>query len=342
MKKDNPFALGEPLMVQNARAMHPGYKWWVEILIGLLVAFIGFSAEAVILMIPLMIGMTETDTYQQMLSDVEMGTYDYDLYVEDAYAIYAELPVWTYIVILFSTAALIVTVLVYCTQFERRKLHTLGLTKHKSFSEYGIGLVVGLVMFTLTYGLMLLFGGITIDGVTWSADMILTLLLLFLGYVVQGASEEILFRGYFTVSMARKTPLWVSVIVSSLFFAAAHLTNGGVTVVAFINLFLFGVFLCVYTIRRGNLWGACAIHSMWNFAQGNIFGCVVSGTNAGDSIIQTSQVADAVLWNGEDFGPEASLCVTFVLIVAIVIMLVCTENKDAGQTRWEKEPEIVG
>ena len=28
--------------------------------------------------------------------------------------------------------------------------------------------------------------------------------------------------------------------------------------------------------KRGNIWGACAIHSFWNFAQGNIFGSYVA------------------------------------------------------------------
>lgn len=67
-------------------------------------------------------------------------------------------------------------------------------------------------------------------------------------------------------------PLCVGIVVNSIVFALLHMANTGISLLALLNLFLFGVFMSVYMVRRGNLWGACAIHAVWNFVQGNVFG----------------------------------------------------------------------
>ena len=88
-----------------------------------------------------------------------------------------------------------------------------------------------------------------------------------------------------------------------------------------INLFLFGVFAALYFLRRGSIWGIGAIHSIWNFAQGNIFGCKVSGSLSGESLFRTNYIGESILFNGGSFGPEGGLAVTIVLFIGIVVLL---------------------
>lgn len=55
-----------------------------------------------------------------------------------------------------------------------------------------------------------------------------------------------------------------AVIANSVIFAALHLLNPGVAPLAIVNLILFGIFASCYFIRRGNIWGIGALHSVWN------------------------------------------------------------------------------
>lgn len=321
-QKQSALALNDTLMVRNARIQSRGYKLWLEILIFLLLFFISAMVEGVLGFIPMMIGIFQTPAFHNFL---EANTLEIELIMK-------QIPNWVNIAMLFSTAGIIITALIYCTKIEKRRLSTLGLTKKNCVSEYIIGLCVGLGMFVLTFGLNLLFGGLTIEGVSFAPSMLPVLIFTFLGYMVQGASEEILCRGYFCISVSRRMPLLVGMIVNSIAFAFLHLGNSGLSPLALLNLFLFGVFMTIYMIRRGNLWGACAIHSIWNFTQGNIFGLQVSGTNSGISIFASAQTDDMAIWNGGAFGPEGGLCVTFVLIVAILLVWLFCKNRDLGQT----------
>ena len=121
------------------------------------------------------------------------------------------------------------------------------------------------------------------------------------------------------VSIARRSSLPVAIIANSLFFAALHLLNSGITVLAFINLTLFGIFASVMFIRRGSIWMVGAVHSIWNFVQGNVFGIKVSGMDI-DCMLFESEITDMAIINGGSFGLEGGLAVSVVLIAGIVLM----------------------
>ncbi|MBR4083231.1 MAG: CPBP family intramembrane metalloprotease [Lachnospiraceae bacterium] len=234
---------------------------------------------------------------------------------------------------LFSTIIMTAIAMLFCKVVQKRKMRTLGFKKSGMWKEYGIGLIIGLGMMAAvvlggvaTGSLALEFNPEAVTGAG-----IGMLVLLFFGFVFQGMSEEVLCRGYFLVSLARKKGnIWMAVIVNSVAFAALHLRNAGITPLAFINLILFGVFASVYFVKRGNIWGIAAIHSIWNFAQGNIFGILVSGNDFGTTIFISEIEGSMSLVNGGDFGLEGGLLVTIVMIVGTLIMLF-TKQKDVAR-----------
>lgn len=143
------------------------------------------------------------------------------------------------------------------------------------------------------------------------------------------------------MSIARKdTRVWLGIIVSSIAFAALHLGNSGISPLALVNLALFGVFAGVYFIQRGNIWGVAAIHSIWNFAQGNIFGILVSGNDFGITIFEATINEEMTLVNGGDFGLEGGILTTIVLVVATVITL-CTKQKGVAVEETAVPEEVV-
>ena len=115
--------------------------------------------------------------------------------------------------------------------------------------------------------------------------------------------------------------MWVAVFSNAVIFAALHLLNNGISVLAFINLVLFGVFASLYFIKRGSIWGIGALHSMWNLVQGNFWGLRVSGIASECSIFRSTMVEGRSIINGGAFGPEGGLGVSGVLLIGICILL---------------------
>ena len=234
---------------------------------------------------------------------------------------------------LFGTVIMTLMTMLFCKVIQKRKMRTLGFKKPGMWKEYGIGLVVGFVMMAVIVLVGVVTGSMTLtfnpEAATGAG--IGMLVLLFFGFVLQGMSEEVLWRGYFLVSLARKKGyMWMAVIVNAVAFAALHLGNAGIAPLAFVNLILFGIFASVYFVKRGNIWGIAAIHSIWNFAQGNIFGVLVSGNDFGTTVFESEINESMTLVNGGDFGLEGGILVTIVLVVGTVVMLM-TKQKDVAE-----------
>lgn len=127
-------------------------------------------------------------------------------------------------------------------------------------------------------------------------------------------------RGYLMTTVLRHQNVWWAVAVNSVVFGILHGGNAGFSLLAFINLVLYAVMISFYMLRTDNLWGACAIHSIWNFVQGNFYGLPVSGIDSGETIFSMSLQGSA-LANGGTFGLEASLPTTIVMTAAIALLL---------------------
>ena len=232
------------------------------------------------------------------------------------------------IIELFATLSTVAAVLLYCLLAEKRSLSSLGFTKRGAFAEYGIGLVGGFLMLGGAVLLCAVCGTVTV-GVTSPAPSLGIMALFLLGFLIQGMSEEMLCRSYLMVSLARGWPVWVCAVLNSLIFSLLHLGNSNVSVIALVNIFLFGLFASLLTLRRGSIWMVGALHSMWNFAQGNLFGIPVSGIRGTPSPLSTDPAAGTwqELVNGGAFGLEGGLAVTLVLAAACAIALFMPTKK---------------
>lgn len=225
-----------------------------------------------------------------------------------------------YIVTLFCTAILILTVIIYCTKIEKRSCYSTGIVKKNAVSHYGIGLLIGIVSFSLCMLLGVITGVIEINGINKNCNVLIVILYL-LGFMIQGFSEEISFRGYFMVSLMKRSSAVKAVLVDSLAFAICHILNPGLNVLAFVNLMIIGIFLSLYVIKTNDIWGAAGYHSMWNFAQGVLYGVSVSGTNVNNSILNSTLDESRNLLSGGEFGIEGSIFTTIVMVAVMVIVM---------------------
>lgn len=225
------------------------------------------------------------------------------------------------LIILFSCALSALVVVLYCRFAEGRSLFSMGFVRKNAWMHYVKGMAVGFVFFSTVYFALVATGSVTFDGLNSRASLAM-ILLFFFGFVIQGAQEEILTRGYFMMSLSTRLPAIAAVLISSFTFSVLHIFNGGFDLLAFVNLVLYGVFLAVYMLKTGNIWGVCAIHSVWNFSQGNLYGMPVSGMNILETSLFSSSLVEGKEWlSGGAFGPEGGVITSAVSILAIVLTL---------------------
>jgi membrane protease YdiL (CAAX protease family) len=201
--------------------------------------------------------------------------------------------------------------------FEKRPFSSLGFEGSDGWLKFGRGFLVGAFLFAIPVLGMVLLGYYTSDpNYTFNLNIVGTICLVLLGWLIQGPAEELLFRGWvLPVTAARYRPL-IGIGVSALLFSLLHLSNPNVSVIAVLNLFLFGLFAALYSLAEEGIWGICGLHAVWNWVQGNIFGLEVSGLRppGGSLLILEERGPDLI--TGGAFGPEGGLMITLALTVA--------------------------
>ena len=222
---------------------------------------------------------------------------------------------------LIATVWTVVVCIAWCRLYERRGLENMGIVRRHALPEYAVGLIAGAGLFAAAVGICVATGSLSVTLPT-DTPQIGWILLFFMGFSVQGMSEELLCRSFLMVSLSRCVSYRAAVLINAALFAALHLFNPNLAVLPLVNIFLFGVLTSVLTLRRGSIWMVSAVHSAWNFAQGNFFGISVSGLENGPSVFSSASVEGmpAVLVNGGSFGLEGGIATTFVLLVGILVV----------------------
>lgn len=243
---------------------------------------------------------------------------------------------WVTVYMLFAEIFLIVLYTGYCKFIEKRPLSSMGFTKRNMSSFYAKGIGWSAVLIGGAYLICILTGACHFEGV--SAQLVPGYVVFYLiGYMIQGLAEEVICRGYLLVSLSRRNSVWYSVILSSGVFMAMHMSNEHVTVLAYINLFLCGLLFGLLFVESGSIWMVAALHSGWNFLQGNIFGISVSGTAKASSVFDSSFADGWSFMNGGDFGLEGGLAVTIVLAVGIYVVYRRMERRGMLVKRMQTE-----
>jgi len=206
--------------------------------------------------------------------------------------------------------------------FEVRPISSLGFTKNGALKKYFSGFAIGVLMNSVVVGIMAISGSIDIasESVNLTGIDAIGIVAIFLfGFIIQGASEEILSRGWMMQVIGSRYTPWLGVLISTIVFAALHLGNAGVNPPSVINLLLFAILMTLFVMKDGSLWSACAWHSAWNWMLGNVFGLSVSGSGEKVSIFDLNTTGNELI-SGGGFGPEGSLVTTFVLLIAIILL----------------------
>ena len=184
--------------------------------------------------------------------------------------------------------------------------------------EFGAGLLIGFLLFSVMTGVVWLLGGIVFQGVrplgetqfaAWAAIAL-----------VSGFAEETIFRGLMLRQMERLGGTWFALAFTAGLFGLVHLMNPDASVLGAAGIaFEAGILLgAAYLVTR-RLWLAAGLHAAWNFTQAWIFSVPVSGTGEVRGLLITERPGPEWLTGG-DFGLEASVP-AMVLATALGIYL---------------------
>ncbi len=200
--------------------------------------------------------------------------------------------------------------------------YPLSNTRH-IFAHYGLGFLFGFLMMSCTVAVMFLTGQITFTGFSLNMSGLGAFLFNLLMWFPQGASEELMFRGFMITSFNKRFKPAAGIIASSLMFSAFHSLNSGYTPLASVNLVLIALLFALIFMLTGDIWMTSAMHTAWNLTQGNIYGLQVSGNGAANSIVTAIYGDNASsLITGGAFGPEGGLATTAVAVVCLIIVTV--------------------
>jgi len=212
-------------------------------------------------------------------------------------------------------------------RIEKRPFWSYGLTPRNGLALFGWGAVCGFGLLSVLVGALYAGGWLVFDGTALHGPSILTNgLLLGAGFFFVGVSEELTFRGYILSTMQRGFGFWPAAVVSSLIFAAAHMGNGGESVVGIGQVFVAGMLLSALLRITGSLWLSIGWHAAWDWAQSFFYGTADSGQMFKGHFLISHAVGNAQLSGGAT-GPEGSLIATPILIGGLALMVLAYRGR---------------
>ena len=200
-----------------------------------------------------------------------------------------------------------------------------------------VGLALGLAMNLVCAFVAMLNGDIALR---YDSFKPISFLIIFVFVFVQSAAEEFICRGYiFQKLIKRYNKPVLAGVINAAFFSFIHLANPGVTPMALLNIFLYGLLFSALVIYLDSIWVAMAAHAAWNFCQNIILGLPNSGMVSPYSVFKMDAAAatDSFAYS-VSFGLEGTITACLVLIVATVLVSLYGTKKGIKPTDiWAEE-----
>mgnify|MGYP000888164990 FL=1 len=219
---------------------------------------------------------------------------------------------------LLSFGFILNTVFRWTRKVEKRPIRTLGFYRENCLSNLLKGFGIGLALFLLTLLGLVTLGQYRFESIHLNPYSLAFVVFTIPFWILQGTAEEVVSRAWLLPQLASRTNLKLAVLISSLFFTLLHMSNSGITPLSLVNLFLFGVAMSLYLLKTDTVWGVAGIHGAWNFAQGNLFGILVSGQPSGTSLMTFLPQGNQGWLSGSSFGIEGSIMTSLVLLMLII------------------------
>jgi uncharacterized protein len=226
------------------------------------------------------------------------------------------------------TFALLCMATLVMGRIEKRKFSAYGLPLRQAFGkDFWIGCLSGFLAISGTLLAMFFLGGFRITGLALHGRAIVYSLAGWaIAFLLAGLFEEFLCRGYLQYTLASGIGFWPAAFVMSGLFAFGHAFNAHENLAGVASVVLFGLLLCLFLQRSGNLWCAVGFHVAYDWGQ-TFFGVPDSGIAPYHNLLNSAFSGPQWLTGGV-VGPEASVLTPIALaLVAVVFSRYYRENR---------------
>jgi membrane protease YdiL (CAAX protease family) len=239
-----------------------------------------------------------------------------------------------YVEIIITLPPILLATFIARTVIDQRSFQSLGFTvDRQAVFDLLVGFFIPLILLGLIFLFDIVVGWTEVDSLAWKTaspmDWISSVAVGLGYFIVVGIQEELIFRGYQLQNLIDGLDLPKGLILSSIFFAFAHLLNPHVSLLSTLGIFLSGLFLAFAWVRTQQLWLPIGLHIGWNFFEGVIFGFPVSGTDTARLISHT--VTGPKVLTGGEFGPEAGLILLPALAIGSGLIWLYTRSRSQDE-----------
>lgn len=232
---------------------------------------------------------------------------------------------------------------------ERRSFASIGFKLHRKWlRDFGLGSALGAAALAIAVGIAAAANTISFSVQTRGiANLSRGFIIGFLFFLIAGATEELIFRGFPFQALEHTLGGVAAVAITSVLFGLAHLGNQSASAFSTINTILAGVWLGLAYLMTRSLWLATALHYSWNFAMVLVFGLPVSGFTTLDQLAWLRGSIGAPAWiSGGSYGPEAGVVATVALILSTLAiwksgLFTPSEEMLAAIQHGKREPAFI-
>ncbi|QWU45142.1 CPBP family intramembrane glutamic endopeptidase [Bacillus sp. NP247] len=202
---------------------------------------------------------------------------------------------------------------------EKRSFSSIGFWNEQWMRKYLRGALLGFIFISIPVILLVLTGNVKLQMQEITMTAIFGIAGSLVAFLIQGATEEIVVRGWLFPVLSVRSRIWIGIVVTSFLFGFLHLLNPGITILSISNIILVGVFAAFYVLKDSSLWGICAWHSIWNWAQYNVYGFAISGMTIYSTPLFKPVTNGNEVLHGGSFGIEGSIITTIMLSIASIV-----------------------
>jgi membrane protease YdiL (CAAX protease family) len=248
-----------------------------------------------------------------------------------------------------NLAAAVIASAICARALERRSIGSVGLRLHRGWRrDFALGSLMGAASLAIAVGIAASVSALIFDVQTreW-APLMRGFIIVFLFFVIAGATEELIFRGFPFQALVHNLGGARAVAITSLLFGLAHVSNPSASAFSTINTILAGIWLGLAYLMTRSLWLATALHWSWNFAMVFIFGLPVSGfTTLGQLAWLRPRIGGPMWISGGSYGPEAGVAATVALILSTLAiwksgLFTASEEMLVAIKHGKREPAFV-
>jgi membrane protease YdiL (CAAX protease family) len=179
-------------------------------------------------------------------------------------------------------------------------------------SLFGLGGGIGAALFVLLVpvlaGLAKIVPSTTDPDSNWRTVLFFPILL-----VCGAMGEELLFHGFGFQVLLKRFGTFTTILPTGVIFGFLHASNPNASKLGIANTMGFGILFGIAFLRSHDLWLPIGLHFGWNFTL-PMFGVNLSGITIKATGLEILWKAGP-LWSGGDYGPEASVLTSAVLIL---------------------------